>query len=894
MAPLAIILIATVVNAPARGDESLAGSQGTNTALPLTDSAVTVSGRGEFGNLKITLNQTESLINQAVSITWTGGTPTVGAGVRFGSNFLQIMQCWGDDDGMNPDNPGPPPEQCVMGGLTAGGNSSAFGSSGTVGRVISRSVWENFDPTVGYKDPNSIDVWRPFRSVDGTVINAHINESFNPEIAGSNYWLNPYFDAVTTNEIGGGITGRDGRGAELMQINTGLESSGLGCGQRVQRVQGGGFRTPQCWVVIVPRGAAATENLGATVADAVVTSPLAPAAWQNRIAVPISLLPVDSSCSLGNDERRIAGNELAQRAVSSWQPALCAGGDLPPFSYATVPDATARQQLVSPSAGGPGMTVVSRKVDVSVRDPKNPIVYAPLTLSGVGVGFNLERSPRSDSPAALQLAGIRVAELNLTPRLVAKLLTQSYGLSVSVGNTTPPYEWLGQNPGDLGADPDFLRFNPEFTLLLQSPRPMASLSLPSGSSDAARQVWKWILDDAEAAEWLSGVPDEWGARVNPVYSTNAGLNPFGLAFGTPIPETFPKSDPYCYAPPASGSSPIVPPLLCGTDWMPYTRSFSSAADVLSSGFTGARTTPNPFPRSTSDYWSRDARQGPGGKTQLAITDTASAARLGIQMARLSASGDDGTTREFLPPTQQALIDGLSAVDDQPLVVSRPVVSTSGYPLTSLTYAAVAPLKLDARARIEYSAFIRFAVGEGQKAGVDSGELPAGYAPLPERLVQEANAAAQMVESPDSLRPAIVGPSTSDTLPTTVPAASAEQVPAASPSQVPATSPVQPSQAAPSRPRSPSPSIAAAPPAGPTESSVVPEAEVAESLDALAQSEPTVEPPASSLLPTPVLALARSRYAVPGIGFIALFSALGALEITKRPRRPGVQVLEGGK
>ena len=162
-------------------------------------------------------------------------------------------------------------------------------------------------------------------------------------------------------------------------------------------------------------------------------------------------------------------------------------------------------------------------------------------------------------------------------------------------------------------------------------------------------------------------------------------------------------------------------------------------------------------------------------------------------------------------------------------------------------------------------------------------------------MQEANAAAQMVESPDSLRPAIVGPSTSDTLPTTtVPAASAEQVPAASPSQVPATSPVQPSQAAPSRPRSPSPSIAAAPPAGPTESSVVPEAEVAESLDALAQSEPTVEPPASSLLPTPVLALARSRYAVPGIGFIALFSALGALEITKRPRRPGVQVLEGGK
>jgi hypothetical protein len=36
--------------------------------------------------------------------------------------------------------------------------------------------------------------------------------------------------------------------------------------------------------------------------------------------------------------------------------------------------------------------------------------------------------------------------------------------------------------------------------------------------------------------------------------------------------------------------------------------------------------------------------------------------------------------------------------------------------------------------------------------------------------------------------------------------------------------------------------------------------------------------------TPVLDLTRSRYAIPGIGALALASALGVLEITKRPRR----------
>jgi hypothetical protein len=59
-----------------------------------TDSAVTVSGKGEFANLKITVSQTTDLINQEITISWTGGKPTVDDSVWM--DYLQIMQRWGD------------------------------------------------------------------------------------------------------------------------------------------------------------------------------------------------------------------------------------------------------------------------------------------------------------------------------------------------------------------------------------------------------------------------------------------------------------------------------------------------------------------------------------------------------------------------------------------------------------------------------------------------------------------------------------------------------------------------------------------------------------------------------------------------------------------------------
>ena len=84
--PVALIAFSTlgsavVVSVPvAAAAYPLIGSQGTDTRLPLTDSAITVNGRGTFSSLEITINQTEQLTNQARS--GRSGEPSARASTR--------------------------------------------------------------------------------------------------------------------------------------------------------------------------------------------------------------------------------------------------------------------------------------------------------------------------------------------------------------------------------------------------------------------------------------------------------------------------------------------------------------------------------------------------------------------------------------------------------------------------------------------------------------------------------------------------------------------------------------------------------------------------------------------------------------------------------------------
>ena len=68
----------------------------------LTDASGADAGSGhwdDFKNLKVTVSKTAGLRDEAVVVTATGMAPTSfwNGYPHLPSNFLQLMQCWGDD-----------------------------------------------------------------------------------------------------------------------------------------------------------------------------------------------------------------------------------------------------------------------------------------------------------------------------------------------------------------------------------------------------------------------------------------------------------------------------------------------------------------------------------------------------------------------------------------------------------------------------------------------------------------------------------------------------------------------------------------------------------------------------------------------------------------------------
>ncbi len=865
-----------------------AGTAGTDVPMH-TDSAVTVPGRGPFADLKVTVAQTKNLVHQSVSVTWSGGVPSNAPDAwsgKFRTHFLQIFQCWGDDDGTNPANPGPPPEQCEFGAdpLTdATKRLPVNEGSNNYTRIIGDTTIDgaSLDKSQGFFVPDPSDrtgaagrLWKPFRSVDGQVVNAQTGY-VSDNRGGHAEWQNPRFDFITSNEIRFARTYPTGTGSELFEAVTGEESQGLGCGQKVQ-VRAGTTAIPRCWLVVVPRGGA-EENLP-LLTDTAGRSPLTPSIWANRVAVPLEFNPLDSPCRIGADERRIVGSELAKAAVANWQPALCSAPGAPPYVYGAQGDGSSRRQLLSRGTGAAGMAVVSRPIDPKAIDSSKAVTYAPFTLSGVAIGLNIERRAKQLPSAAdtkaideaqQPYAGSRVGRLNLTPRLVAKLLTESYGgqfYALTPEKAPPDHSWLKNNPGSPVDDPDFVQYNPEFQdLALSVVVTGGSLVVEAPTSDAATLVWQWVLADPEARAWLAGSPDAGGMVVNPRYNTDAAHNPSGSAFAQPeVPETYPVNDPYCFQAPKPEDLPRPPNPLCMLDVHPYAASMEAAAQKTRAANIGDKTSHDPYAsdqNSPENYFgSTSGPQLQGNRSVLSITDTASAARFGLQTASLSRAGDDGANRNFVAADQAGLLAGVQAMVPSPapgVLQPNPATKTAGaYPLTMLTYAAAVPAGLDAKARTEYAAVVDYAAGPGQKPGLAFGDLAPGYAPMPANLRAQATAAAKAIREG------------------TPPGATPPPGEAAQPASPPQSGPVGDGTTFDGGGTSSPGEALAAPPAG-----------------IAAGPTPPADPGgpvalARALVRTAAVAVGFMRYTLPFVAGVGLLAALAAWLLTARRRRPG--------
>jgi hypothetical protein len=165
---------------------------------------------------------------------------------------------------------------------------------------------------------------------------------------------------------------------------------------------------------------------------------------------------------------------------------------------------------------------------------------------------------------------------------------------------------------------------------------------------------------------------------------------------------------------------------------------------------------------------------------------------------------------------------------------QPLNNVAGaYPLTAISYAAVAPLSLDKSARKDFSDFIKFATTSGQVPGVALGQLPLGYAPLPESMRKQATATAARILTLHKPGSGGGGGATTPPVTDTTPPTSASDT-----TDVPGTT--------------------------------------------VATSDTSSVP--DSTVPVPSLSVSRSRLAIPAVLGLAMVSGLGALEITKRPKR----------
>jgi hypothetical protein len=687
-------LLAGILALGLAGSLAAGGPGGSTAQADAGPAPVTVSGTGPFSSLRVTVDQTDHLINQVVHLSWHGGATTAPSSGQFAVNFLQVMQCWGDAAD------GPTREQCQFGADPGDSRGGPFAASRQVSGLVTDPQEHDYVKKAGDRE----EAYVPFKAVTGEVFNGG---------AGTR---NDFYDSYSTNEAAYGRTYDDGKGELFFEMETAREAPGLGCGEAL--TTNGTRHGRSCWLVVVPRGD--TEVDGSHRSESggssgLVSSPLSSSNWAHRLVVPLSFEPMGSACPIGSAERPTSGQETVLEAVTHWQPALCAAtGTI--FGYAQLPDVRSRTLVTS---SDPALQFVSRPVPAAAVPAGQRLLYAPVALSGIGIAFNLNVRPFFSAPPEIQAeAGARVPDIRLTPRLVAKLLTQTYGLAV---DATAPQ--VAGNPPDLMHDEEFLELNPSFRL--QQVR-VWDMHVPIGLSDAGHTVWTWLLSDPEAKAFLDGKADTWGTRINPNF-TDLGLPR----------EDFPKADGFC-----ADRGPDQPPF-CTQDAHPYAADMHEGARSAS---RGDRLRKNWDPTALPPAYKKEQAQPDGARSVLSLVDAATAARYSLPLARLrNAAG------EFVAPTDTSLIAGQAAMikSDVPgvLLPAPRAGSAAAYPLTTLSYAVTSPGRLDAKARRDYANFLTYAVGPGQVSGQGPGQLPPGYVPLPSALRAQSRSAAAALRAP---------------------------------------------------------------------------------------------------------------------------------------------------
>jgi hypothetical protein len=747
----------------------------------------------------VSVNHTENLRSrERVRISWSGAQPSAArASNPYGENGLLqeypvvIMECRGLDDPRLPTSAQLSPDTCWSGSVAersqvlrsaseASWTHDLYATPEQKVPMTGIDPWPDATtcPTAG--TPGFFDHLTPFRSVKGKVYPACTSSQMPPEAAVGAAFL--------PNELAA-FTDVHGQGSVQFEVRTDVENESLGCSHTVA-----------CSIVVIPINGLSCDqpstpssvadlacrkggqfppgssNFANQGVDQAVSPALwwSPSNWRNRFSVPLTFGLPPSTCDVLDPRSPTGfyGSELLAEAALQWAPAYCLRQDRFKFQMNVMSDIAGWNLMES--GGGAAAEVSSPHA----RTTSDPVGFAPTALTGFGIGYVIDKPDNKGE----------YTRLRLDPRLLAKLLTQSYlGSDLGRGHLG-----IGGNPLSIVSDPEFQHLNPHLTTIdSEAAATLLSLSI---SSDVIEQLTEYIAQDKAAMAFIDGKPDPWGMKVNPFYR---GLHLPRAEW--PLLDTYvPKTQNECRQKhPAVYFNQLAAPV----------STLDTIAEALLDAWPEVQTRCD-FDLSTHLYkLGRIDPQPYGARFMLGVVSLGDAARYGLRSAALET-----TPGHYVAPTRAGLTKAVSVGRQSqpygPFQMQMPdlLEARTAYPGTMVVYTAARLSHLDRADAAKVSQFIKVSTTQGQVPGSGNGQLPEGFVPIRDSGVTEklyvsaqqvgAAVAAQQVSKPPTAKPSSQppeaqppsvpgGPTGSSDLPGDAPsAANPSAAPAAAPSTAP--------------------------------------------------------------------------------------------------------------
>jgi hypothetical protein len=751
-------------------------------------------------NVTVTVSQTSNLHNrQEVAVSWSGAHPTAGtvSDPNSATGGLQeypvmLMECRGTDSTTAPASQPISPQGC----WTQTADERAVGDQSTfpAWRLDEYATAAQRALDVGIPDPlpaacalqPGANYWLPFVSATGQAYAGGPSSCAGapPEMS-----QNGSTEANIPGNTTYAVTKSDGTGSTNFVIQSTESNASMGCSQTVA-----------CSLVIIPimgiscdpqasslppadqpppqlsaQAAANCESTGIyspgqtapanpvyNPRDVAVTGSLwfMGSNWRNRIDVPLSFAPPGNFCSQVSASSPLLafGSELGARAMGQWEPHFCTNPKL--FDYNLVQASEPEAKLFVQT----GQAQAALQAEPPPTPFPSPTVQAPIALSGFAVAYDYGNQ-----------LGSGCSQIKLDPRLLAKLLTESYQADPSIGEPG-----LAGNPISIARDPEFTAINPNCRPGgLYNTQPDAVLFTVSGGSDVIMALTSYIDADPEARAFLNGAPDPWGMKVNPAYT---GIQlPVSL---WPLLDTFNGTDVSVYG----GQSPLynssTDPCLAFEPSVPIMPLIAAPQSSLSNitvnmqfGIAASKLSCSGPP---ANVFGPLGRQDPNNVLMFGITSLADASQYALNTAALETSvGYDSfgapftsdAGRTFVAPSDTSLKAAASMLQpDEKLgtwtlpygdfFTKSTSTSQGAYPGTTLLSLDVPTQGLPQKAATDYADLLTYAAGPGQVPGTSFGQLPAGYLPMNQAsgmsgLVQYTQAAAADVASQSGSVPALL-------------------------------------------------------------------------------------------------------------------------------------------